>query len=102
MGVVALPTWLPAAASSYAADIDWFVGFITVIVGVCFIAVEAVLVYLVVRSRRGEGRKAAYIPARSLRTLSIVLVPCAVILGLDLVIDAVSAPVWAQVEETLP
>ena len=34
-----ITNWLPEAASSYAADLDWLLVFITVIVGVWFIAV---------------------------------------------------------------
>jgi cytochrome c oxidase subunit 2 len=94
--------WFPEAASSYAADIDWLFAFITIIVGVWFIAAEALLVYLIVRYRRREGRRAAYLPARSLRTMAFVLVPCAIILCLDLVIDAVAAPVWDEIKLTLP
>lgn len=94
--------WLPEAASSYAGDIDSLLVFITVIVGAWFLAAEALLVGLALRYRRVEGRRAAYLPARSLRTMSWVLVPCAVILGFDLVIDAVAAPVWDEVKQNLP
>jgi cytochrome c oxidase subunit 2 len=94
--------WLPEAASSYAGDIDSLLIFITIIVGVWFLAAEALLVYMALRFRRKEGRRAAYLPARSLRSAAIVLVPCAVILGFDLVIDAVAAPIWHEVKEELP
>lgn len=94
--------WLPEAASSYAADIDWLLGFITVIVGGWFLLAEGVLVYLALRYRRGRSRRATYQPARSLRAMAFVLVPCAVILAFDLVIDAVAAPVWDEVKLTLP
>jgi cytochrome c oxidase subunit 2 len=97
-----LDLWLPEAASSYAGDIDGLLVFITVVVGVWFLGAEAVLVALSLRFRRREGRPAAYIPATRLRVMAAVLVPCAVILGFDLVIDAVAAPVWAKVKETQP
>jgi cytochrome c oxidase subunit 2 len=94
--------WLPEAASSYAADIDGLIVTITIIVGAWFIAAELLLVYLIVRYRRREGVAAAYFPARSLRAMAVVLVPCAVILGFDLVIDAMAAPVWDEVKQELP
>jgi cytochrome c oxidase subunit 2 len=97
-----MPDWLPEAASSYAGKIDGLLIMITVIVGVWFLVAEGLLVYMAVRYRRREGQKAAYLPARSLRAMSWVLVPCAVILVLDLVIDAAAAPVWAEIKETLP
>jgi cytochrome c oxidase subunit 2 len=94
--------WLPEAASSYAGEIDGLLVLITVIVGVWFLAAEGVLIYFALRYRRVEGRKAAYVPARTLRTMSFVLVPCAVVLGFDLVIDAAGAPVWDHVKQELP
>jgi cytochrome c oxidase subunit 2 len=97
-----MPTWLPEAASSYAGDIDHLFVVVTVIVGSFFLLAEAVLVYFALRYRRVEGRKAAYVPARTLRTMAFVLVPCTVILGFDLVIDAMGAPVWDKIKQTLP
>jgi cytochrome c oxidase subunit 2 len=61
-----------------------------------------VLLYLALRFRRRKGRRAEYIPANKLRTMAVVLVPCAVILGFDLLIDAVASPVWGDVKERLP
>ena len=95
-------SWLPEAASSYAADLDHLMLVITLIVGVWFLLAEAVLIGFVVRYRRRPGRRAAYLPATSLRSMSFVLAPCAVILGFDLVIDALSAPVWEKVKLELP
>lgn len=94
--------WMPEAASSYAHDMDSLILFITVVVGAWFLVAEVVLLYLALRFRRREGRPAAYIPARGLRSMSWVLVPCLVILGFDLVIDAVAAPVWDHIKLTLP
>ena len=95
-------SWLPEAASSYAADLDHLMLVITLIVGVWFLLAEAVLIGFVVRYRRRPGRRAAYLPATSLRSMSFVLAPCALILGFDLVIDALSAPVWEKVKLELP
>jgi cytochrome c oxidase subunit 2 len=97
-----MPNWLPEAASSYAGRIDYLLILITVIVGVWFLVAEGLLVYMALRFRRREGRTAAYLPARSLKAMSWILVPCGVILMLDLVIDAAGAPVWADIKERIP
>ncbi|UCE85836.1 MAG: cytochrome C oxidase subunit II [Deltaproteobacteria bacterium] len=94
--------WLPEAASSYAGDFDRLLSTINWITGVWFLLAEAVLIYLVIRYRRRPGRRAAYLPANSLRSMSFVLVPCAVILGFDLLLDGVSAPVWDEIKLQLP
>jgi cytochrome c oxidase subunit 2 len=94
--------WLPDAASSYAHEIDGLLVIITVIVGAWFIAAEGLLVYLAVRYRRREGRRASYMPAHTLRAMAVVLIPCSLILGFDLLIDALAAPVWHEVKEELP
>jgi cytochrome c oxidase subunit 2 len=99
---VGLESWLPTAASSFARDVDWLLRFITWIVGVWFVLAEAILVFFVLRYRRRPGVRAAYVPARGLRAMAFVLVPCALILGFDLVIDAVAAPIWHRIKETLP
>ncbi len=93
---------LPQAASSYDADIDGRLLTLTWIVGVWFVIAEGVLIYLVFRFREKEGRRAAYLPGKSLRAMSVVLLPCLVILGFDLFIDAIAAPVWASVKERQP
>jgi cytochrome c oxidase subunit 2 len=87
--------WLPTAASSYAGEIDWVIIFITVVA-------EGALIYSALRYRRKEGRRASYLPARTLRAMAVILVPCALILGFDLAIDSVATPVWHQIKESLP
>lgn len=94
--------WLPPAASSYAHEIDGLLVFISLVVGVWFIAAEALLLYSAIRFRRREGVRAAYLPGTTLRAMLIVLVPCSVIFCLDLVIDAVAAPIWRDIKEELP
>jgi cytochrome c oxidase subunit 2 len=97
-----MPTWFPEGASTYAGQMDHLFIVVTVIVGVFLLISEALLIYFALRYRRVEGRKAAYVPARTLRTMAFVLVPCTVILGFDLVIDAMAAPVWDEIKQTLP
>jgi len=93
---------MPEAASSYAADLDGLISTITWIVGVWFVLAQTVLFYFLIRYRRKPGQRAAYLPGRTLRAMSWVLVPCAIILGFDLVLDAASAPVWDEIKIELP
>ena len=72
--------WLPENVSSFGADVDGLMALIFWIVGVWLVIVEAVLIYFVLAYRRKPGRRAAYVPARGLKTLSWVLVPCAAII----------------------
>jgi cytochrome c oxidase subunit 2 len=97
-----MPNWLPVAASSYAEDMDNLMGMITLIVGAWFILALGCLVYFAIRYRRRPGVRAAYLPATTLRAMSVILVPCALILGFDLVIDAAAARVWDHIKLELP
>ena len=95
-------SWLPESASSFAPQLDRLMLAITLIVGAWFLVAEAVLVTFVIRYRRRPGRRAAYLPATGLRSMAFVLVPCVVILGLDLVIDAMGARAWEEIKLELP
>lgn len=93
---------LPQSASSYGPHVDGVIGLIFGIVGVWFLIALGTLLYFAIRYRRVEGRRAAYVPGNTLRQLAFVLVPCALVLGFDLAIDAVSAKVWEEIKVDLP
>jgi cytochrome c oxidase subunit 2 len=97
-----VPDWLPVAASTFASEIDRLIVLITVIVGVWFVAAEAVLFYLIFRYRRREGHKAEYVAGSTRAQMAWVLVPCAAILCFDLVIDSASTRVWDFAKQTHP
>ena len=94
--------WLPENVSTYGAEMDSLLALILYIVGVWFVLAEVVLLGFVIVYRRRPRRKAAWVPGTSLKQLSWVLIPCIVILGLDLAIEAAGAPVWHKIKETLP
>lgn len=94
--------WFPVGASTFAGDMDHLFIMITVIVGVWFLVAEGVLFYLMFRYRRKRGRPAGYVKGDRRRQMAWVLVPCLVILGFDLFIDASSARVWEHIKETRP
>jgi cytochrome c oxidase subunit 2 len=94
--------WFPENISSYGGDIDQLFHMIWWIVGAWFVAAEAALLFFVVRYRRRPNRPATYVRGDRFRQLAWVLVPAAVVLALDLMIDHASTPVWAHIKEHLP
>lgn len=94
--------WFPQNVSTYGADVDGVFGMIFWIVGAWFVAAEVALLWFVVRYRRRRGQPAAYVRGDTRAQLAWVLVPAAVVLALDLAIDAASAPVWARIKEHIP
>ena len=89
-------------ASTYAASIDGIIAFIWSIVAVWFVACELLLIYLVVRYRKREGVRAAWMPADTLKTNAWVLLPCVFVFILDMVIEVKSDAVWQEVKGSIP
>jgi cytochrome c oxidase subunit 2 len=50
--------WFPESASSFASDIDWLFGFITVICILFFVPIAACLFYFAIKYRKPKGEKA--------------------------------------------
>ncbi len=94
--------WLPENASSYGARIDGVIDLVFWIVGAWFVLVMGVLLVFAIRYHHRWHERAAYVPARTLRGMAIVLVPTAVILLFDLVIEAASTRVWDRVKIDMP
>lgn len=93
---------MPIAASSYAGDIDRVMWLIAVIVGVWFIAAEAILLGFAIRYRRRKGVRAAYVPGKGIRQTAWILIPCVAILACDFAIDAFGAKAWGEIKEQIP
>jgi len=94
--------WFPENISSFGAAIDDVFFLIYYIVGFWFVLTTAVILYLGVRYRRRAGHPAAYVRGDRWRELSWILIPAAIILVLDLAIDAAGARVWESVKIHLP
>ncbi len=94
--------WLPESASSYAGHIDSIFYLIYYIVGAWFILVFGVLLYFLIRYRRQEGRRAAYVPGNTWKQAAWILIPAAVVLVMDLWIDFRGAEVWEEVKGAQP
>jgi len=97
-----MSAWFPQNISTYGADLDRLFVVVYYIVGAWFVAAEVLLLYLGLRYRRREGRRAAYVRGESWAQLAWVLVPAVVVLGLDLAMDSMSAPVWSRIKEQRP
>lgn len=94
--------WLLESVSTYGAEMDSLIRLISYIVAIWFVITEAVLIGFAVAYRKKPGQRAAWVPGTSLKQLAWVLVPCILILGLDLAIDAAGAPVWQRIKQSLP
>ena len=77
-------SWLPQNVSTYGGDIDSLIAFIYYIVGVWFIGTQVFLVYCLIRYRRRAGPRSEYTPGTSLSQMMWILIPCALVLFLDL------------------
>jgi len=89
-------------ASSYAADIDNLFTLINLIVGVWFIIAEGVFLYLIIRFRRKEGVKAAYITGEEKSQKKWISYPHALVILCDIVLIYGTMVVWNKVKVTLP
>lgn len=94
--------WFPENISTFGGDLDSVYYLILYIVGAWFIASEAAVLYFVFRYRKKEGQGASYVLGNRLKELSLILVPAAVVLALDLAIDAAGAGVWEEVKTRIP
>lgn len=95
-------SWLPQNVSTFGGSVDSTIRLIYYIVGAWFLATEGLLLYFVLRYRRKQGRRAFYKRAETIRQAAWVLIPAAIVLCLDLGIDASGASTWRKVKETLP
>ena len=94
--------WLPENISSYGGRVDGVIQLVFWIVGAWFVVVLGLLLVFAVRYRRARHPQAAYVPARSWRAMSFVLVPCAAVLLFDLVIETASSRAWDHIKVDLP
>ena len=94
--------WLPENVSTYGDRVDGVIHLVAWIVGVWFALALGLLLYFAVRYRRPWQPQAAYVPARTRRSMAVVLVPVAAILVLDLVIEAASSRAWDTIKIHMP
>lgn len=95
-------SWLPENVSTYGTDIDSLFALIYYITGVTFLLVEGLLLLFLILYRRRPGQRATYIAGDRAGELTWILVPCALVLMLDLWIDARGTETWEKVKGHAP
>ncbi|OGL00171.1 MAG: hypothetical protein A3E31_10600 [Candidatus Rokubacteria bacterium RIFCSPHIGHO2_12_FULL_73_22] len=95
-------SWLPENVSTFGRDIDGIIALIYYITLAWFIATMGTFAVFLVRYRRRAGRPAGYIKGDRWREVAWVLLPCLLVLVLDLWIDFKGARVWAKVKIESP
>ncbi len=95
-------SWFPENISTYGADLDAVYYLIFYIVGFWFVAAQAAIFYFCWRFRKKDGERALHIRGDRLSELAWILIPAAIVLVLDLAIDAAGARVWEEVKTTIP
>ncbi len=95
-------SWFPENISTYGGELDAVYYLIFYIVGAWFVAAQVAIIYFVWRFRKQKGQPAQYIRGDRLKELAWILVPAAIVLVLDLAIDAAGARVWDEVKIDIP
>ena len=95
-------SWLPENVSTYGGEIDSMIALIYYIVGAWFLLTYGAIILFLVLYRRREGRRAAYIQGERLGEAAWILVPCLIVLVLDLLMDFRGGEVWAKVMGRVP
>ncbi len=97
-----MTSWFPENISTFGGEIDSLFYLILYITGAWFVLTEGLIVYFLIRYRRREGVKAAYLPGETLKQASWILLPCVAVLILDLWMDFRGADVWAKIKGQVP
>lgn len=95
-------SWLPENVSTYGGDIDSLMYLIYYVTGAWFFLTYGAIIVFLIRYRRREGQKAAYVHGNNLAQASWILIPALVVLALDLWIDFHGSEVWAKIKVNAP
>lgn len=94
--------WLPESISTFGYKIDHVIQFIYLIVGVWFVAVQAILFAFLFKYRRGANVKPAYALGNTFKSLLWITVPVVAVFGFDVAIEAMQTPVWDEIKIERP
>src|SRR5690606_16739297 len=97
-----MPSWFMQQASSFAPDVDNLILLITVIVGVWFVAAEAIFFWLIWKFRARDGVKAQYVAGETPREKRWVSWPHYAVLVFDILILVVALRVWNDIKISAP
>ncbi len=89
-------------ASSYAADIDFVVNLVGVLVGFWFFLCSGVFFYFIFRYRAKDGVKAEWITGEVKSQKNWVFYPHLLVLVCDVFILAAAIRVWVDVKQVIP
>jgi len=87
--------WFPSNASSVGGQVDSLFYVILYITGAVFVLVEAALLIFVVRYRRREGRRAAYVEGSTRAEIIWTAIPAVILVSLALF----SQPLWSKIKD---
>jgi cytochrome c oxidase subunit 2 len=93
---------VPPSASNFAAQNDQLFILITILVGVWFVAAEAMFFWLIFRFRARPGVPTQYITGKEKALHRWVSWPHFLILVCDVVIIIAAVQLWVRVKQTLP
>lgn len=97
-----LDSLLPAAASSYAGDIDLLFDVITLLVGIPFLVSVYLFFSFIFRFKAKEGEKAMYITGTEHKYMKWIHRAHIPILTFDVIIVVMAVSVWYDVKQDLP
>lgn len=97
-----MSSWFPENVSTFGGDIDSLFYLILYITGAWFILTEGLILFFLIKYRRREGQRAAYIPGNSLKQAAWILIPGLTVVFLDLWMDFRGADVWAKIKGQVP
>jgi cytochrome c oxidase subunit II len=97
-----MSSWFPENVSTFGNDIDSLFRLVLYITAVWFVLTQGLIVFCLIRYRRRDGVRAAYVAGNKPRQLAWILIPALLVLILDLWIDFRGAEVWAKIKGQIP
>lgn len=97
-----MSSWFPENVSTFGGDVDGIFWLIFYITTAWFFITEGLIVCFIIRYRRRPGCKAVYAVGDTWSQLAWILIPLAIVVVLDLIIDIRGADVWAKVKLQRP
>jgi cytochrome c oxidase subunit II len=88
--------------SSFGPDIDGVIGLVFWVTGIWLVVAELVLIGLVIRYRKKDGKRAIWLPGEKWRTTAWVIIPVILVALCDFAIETSSARVWDMVKVDVP
>ncbi len=93
---------LVTSASTFSGDVDRLFLVITLIVGVWFLAAEAMFFWLIFRFRAKPGVPAQYVTGKEKHLKRWINIPHTLILVFDVIIIIAAIRVWVKIKQTMP